>query len=243
MYYRNDQDQLSLEEFSLPFGGRLLRNNRWVRLAGLIPWEYIEEILCPKYEQWNLPLGHFIPDCVWGHFHQGVLSHHRWVFGGKFAGKLLYAICMNFIRNRCLTHLWHQWQSVGENQTAHHWWKRNTRRECPGYPAVYQRCILDTAYWSTLAGLAGNVWKLEKCTLPVPPAAWQGNLGKDSGGSGGWHRLWVADDRCQSCQSASRRRWCDSLSLLVPQRIAQLQRSWLRASRRNIFWPTMVMIW
>ena len=51
MYYRNDQDQLSLEEFSLPFGGRLLRNNRWVRLAGLMPWEYIEEILCPKYEQ------------------------------------------------------------------------------------------------------------------------------------------------------------------------------------------------
>lgn len=44
MYYRSDQDQLSLEEFSLPFGGRLLRDNRWVRLAGLMPWEYIEEI-------------------------------------------------------------------------------------------------------------------------------------------------------------------------------------------------------
>ncbi len=44
MYYRNDQDQLSLEEFSLPFGGRLLRDNRWVRLAGILPWEYIEEI-------------------------------------------------------------------------------------------------------------------------------------------------------------------------------------------------------
>ncbi len=44
MYCRNDQDQLSLEEFSLPFGGRLLRDNRWVRLAGLMPWEYIEEI-------------------------------------------------------------------------------------------------------------------------------------------------------------------------------------------------------
>lgn len=33
-----------MEEFSLPFGGRLLRDNRWVRLAGLMPWEYIEEI-------------------------------------------------------------------------------------------------------------------------------------------------------------------------------------------------------
>ena len=44
IYYRNDQDQLSMEEFSLPFGGRLLRDNRRVRLAGLMPWEYIEEI-------------------------------------------------------------------------------------------------------------------------------------------------------------------------------------------------------
>ena len=33
-----------MEEFSLPFGGRLLRDNRRVRLAGLMPWEYIEEI-------------------------------------------------------------------------------------------------------------------------------------------------------------------------------------------------------
>ena len=44
MYYRIDQDQLSMEEFSLPFGGRLLQENRWVRLASLIPWEYIEEV-------------------------------------------------------------------------------------------------------------------------------------------------------------------------------------------------------
>ena len=35
---------------------------------------------------------------------------------------------------------------------------------------------------------------------------------------------------------------CDSLSLLVPQRIAQLQHGWLRGSRQNIFWPTAVMI-
>ena len=33
-----------MEEFSLPFGGRLLWDNRWARLAGLMPWEYIEEI-------------------------------------------------------------------------------------------------------------------------------------------------------------------------------------------------------
>ena len=41
----------------------------------------------------------------------------------------------------------------------------------PGYSAIYQRCILDTAYWSTLAGLARDVWKLEKCTPPVLPVA------------------------------------------------------------------------
>ena len=49
--------------------------------------------------------------------------------------------------------------------------KRDTRRQRPGYSAIYQRCILDTAYWSTLAGLAGDVWKLEKCTPPVLPVA------------------------------------------------------------------------
>lgn len=39
MYYRNERDQLSMEEFSLPFGDRPLRDNRRGRLAGLMPWE------------------------------------------------------------------------------------------------------------------------------------------------------------------------------------------------------------
>lgn len=33
MYYRDDQDQLSLEEFFLSFGGQLCKDNRWVRMA------------------------------------------------------------------------------------------------------------------------------------------------------------------------------------------------------------------
>ena len=44
MYYRDDRGQLSMEEFFQPFGGRLRKDNRWVRLADIMPWEYIEDI-------------------------------------------------------------------------------------------------------------------------------------------------------------------------------------------------------
>ena len=44
MYYRDDREQLSMEEFFQPFGGRLRKDNRWVRLAEIMPWEYIEDI-------------------------------------------------------------------------------------------------------------------------------------------------------------------------------------------------------
>ena len=44
MYYQEDWEQLSMEEFFLPFGGRLRKDNRWVRLAAMMPWEYIEAV-------------------------------------------------------------------------------------------------------------------------------------------------------------------------------------------------------
>jgi len=44
MYYIEDKDQLVIENFSMPFGGKLSPKNRWVRLAGIMPWEQIEEI-------------------------------------------------------------------------------------------------------------------------------------------------------------------------------------------------------
>ena len=44
MYYRDDKEQLSMDEFFMPFGGRLMKDNRWVRLAEMMPWEHIEEI-------------------------------------------------------------------------------------------------------------------------------------------------------------------------------------------------------
>ena len=44
MYYIEDKDQLVIEDFIMPFGGKLDPKNRWVRLAGIMPWEEIEEI-------------------------------------------------------------------------------------------------------------------------------------------------------------------------------------------------------
>jgi IS5 family transposase len=42
MYRRKDQHQLEFEDFYLPFGGKLRSDNRWVRLAKLIPWDELE---------------------------------------------------------------------------------------------------------------------------------------------------------------------------------------------------------
>jgi hypothetical protein len=42
MYRRSTPGQLSFENFYLPFGGKLSGDNRWVKLAALIPWEQFE---------------------------------------------------------------------------------------------------------------------------------------------------------------------------------------------------------
>lgn len=41
--YRGDRNQPEFPQFHLPFGGKLSAANRWVRLAGLIPWDLVEE--------------------------------------------------------------------------------------------------------------------------------------------------------------------------------------------------------
>lgn len=43
MYRRSTPGQLSFENFYLPFGGKLSGENRWVKLAALIPWERFEK--------------------------------------------------------------------------------------------------------------------------------------------------------------------------------------------------------
>jgi IS5 family transposase len=42
MYRRSPPGQLAFENFYLPFGGSLSGENRWVKLAALIPWEQFE---------------------------------------------------------------------------------------------------------------------------------------------------------------------------------------------------------
>lgn len=42
MYRENDKTQLTFENFHLPFGGRLDKENRWIKLSQIIPWDEIE---------------------------------------------------------------------------------------------------------------------------------------------------------------------------------------------------------
>ena len=44
MYYVEDKNQLRIEEFAMLFEGRLDPDNRWFKLAGIMPWDHIEEI-------------------------------------------------------------------------------------------------------------------------------------------------------------------------------------------------------
>lgn len=51
MYQRRDAEQLVIEGFQMPFGGHLSAQNRWVKLAELMPWEHIEEIYAQSMSQ------------------------------------------------------------------------------------------------------------------------------------------------------------------------------------------------
>jgi hypothetical protein len=51
MYRRSSPGQLSFESFYLPFGGKLSGENRWVKLAELIPWEDFEEQYAEQLNQ------------------------------------------------------------------------------------------------------------------------------------------------------------------------------------------------
>ena len=49
MYRTTDKRQMELENFILPFGGKLNPKNRWIRLARLIPWEEFEESYAAQF--------------------------------------------------------------------------------------------------------------------------------------------------------------------------------------------------
>ena len=51
MYRQSPTGQLSFENFYLPFGGKLSGENRWVRLAELVPWEIFESEYAEQFSQ------------------------------------------------------------------------------------------------------------------------------------------------------------------------------------------------
>ena len=51
MYRQSPTGQLSFENFYLPFGGNLSGENRWVRLAELLPWEQFESEYAEQFSE------------------------------------------------------------------------------------------------------------------------------------------------------------------------------------------------
>ena len=49
MYISSNADQITIEDFFMPFGGKLLKTNRWVKLASIMPWERIEHIYMESF--------------------------------------------------------------------------------------------------------------------------------------------------------------------------------------------------
>ena len=49
MYRKRNHEQVSIDDFIPPFGGKLLADNRWVKLARVIPWERIEERYAKRF--------------------------------------------------------------------------------------------------------------------------------------------------------------------------------------------------
>jgi hypothetical protein len=50
MYRKPDRNQLSLDKFFLPFGGRLSADNRWAKIAELLPWDMIEDVYAESFK-------------------------------------------------------------------------------------------------------------------------------------------------------------------------------------------------
>lgn len=50
MYISSNADQITIEDFFMPFGGKLLKTNRWVKLASIMPWEHIEQIYMASFQ-------------------------------------------------------------------------------------------------------------------------------------------------------------------------------------------------
>lgn len=51
MYEMDNRDQLELEAFALPFGGKLKSTNRWVKLSRKIDWDALEDGYAQLFSQ------------------------------------------------------------------------------------------------------------------------------------------------------------------------------------------------
>ena len=51
MYRQSSPGQLSFQDFYLPFGGKLSPDNRWVKLAEMIPWEEFESTYASQFSE------------------------------------------------------------------------------------------------------------------------------------------------------------------------------------------------
>ena len=51
MYFKESRNQIGIEGFFLPFGGRLQKDNRWIRLTERMPWEEIKTIYLKTMNQ------------------------------------------------------------------------------------------------------------------------------------------------------------------------------------------------
>jgi hypothetical protein len=49
MYIFQSAGQLSIEQFHIPFGGKLDPGNRWVVLSDVIPWQPLEKRYAPQF--------------------------------------------------------------------------------------------------------------------------------------------------------------------------------------------------
>ena len=55
MYRAKDRKTLPLFPELFPFGGKLNKNNRWLRISELIPWDELEEEYAEKFSDMGRP--------------------------------------------------------------------------------------------------------------------------------------------------------------------------------------------
>jgi len=53
MYKKRDRAQMTIEDFVGPMGGKLNGENRWVKMANLMPWDMIENIYARSFKNDN----------------------------------------------------------------------------------------------------------------------------------------------------------------------------------------------